>query len=199
MYPLFETICLKNGELQNTFYHKKRINRSLKAIYAKSDFFNIAEIIEIPKDKLEGIYKCRFMYSDSSYIYEFLPYQKMEVNYLQLMIHNNIEYKHKFTQRNELDGLRQNTECDDVLIVKRGLITDTTRANIVFKYKNIWVTPEKPMLRGTQREKLLDEGRIVKMEIKESDLHRFQSFKLINAMNPFETQPELPIENIISK
>lgn len=197
MYPLFETICLKNGELQNAFYHNKRIETALRAVYISSKKYKIDEIIKIPNDMIEGIYKCRFMYSDEKYEYEFSPYQPKDVKFLELITHNNIEYKHKFSERKELDSLRENTKYDDVLIVKRGLITDTTRANIVFNLENLWVTPDKPMLRGTQREKLLDGKIIVKMEIKESDLYRFKSFKLINAMCPFETQPELPITNII--
>jgi 4-amino-4-deoxychorismate lyase len=199
MYPLFETICLKDGKLENAYYHNKRIAITLKAFYMSSKKYIIEDSIKIPNDKMEGIYRCRFLYSDVKFTYEFLPFLPMEVNDVEMVNLNNVEYKHKFTQRKELDGLRQNTECDDVLIVKRGLITDTTRANIVFQYKNLWVTPEKPMLKGTQREKLLDEGRIVRMEITESDLHRFKSFKLINALCPFDTQPELPIKNIISK
>ncbi|MEI6091451.1 MAG: aminotransferase class IV [bacterium] len=197
MYPLFEAICLKNGELLNAFYHNKRILTALKAVYMSSKKYKIDEIIKIPSELNEGTYKCRFMYSDAKYAYEFLPYLPMDVNFIKMETHNNIEYKHKFTERKELDVLREDTKYDDVLIVKRGLITDTTRANIVFNMDNKWVTPDKPMLRGTQREKLLEEGTITKMEIKESDLHRFKSFKVINAMCPFETQPEIPITNII--
>lgn len=36
MYPLFETLCVENGKIQNIDLHQTRYERSLRAYYGKS-------------------------------------------------------------------------------------------------------------------------------------------------------------------
>ncbi len=105
---------------------------------------------------------------------------------------DSIEYNYKYENReclNELLELKQN--CDDILIVKNKKITDTSFSNIVFFDGKKWITPSTPLLKGTKREKLLSDGKIVQNEIKLNDLKYFQKAALINSMLDLE-------DNVIS-
>ena len=95
---------------------------------------------------------------------------------------------------NRLYDLRKN--CDDVLIVKRGFVTDTSYANIVFKRGKYWYTPWSALLKGTIRAFLLERNLIKEEEIRLEDIKTFESFKLINAMLEFDG-PEINISNIV--
>jgi len=56
MYPLFETLCIENGKIQNIDLHQARYERSLREYYGKSavKIFNLfsqfaAALITMPK------------------------------------------------------------------------------------------------------------------------------------------------------
>jgi 4-amino-4-deoxychorismate lyase len=128
---------------------------------------------------------------------EFIPYQYKVINSLRLVEHDRVSYEFKYTDRkvlNRLYDLRKN--CDDVLIVKRGLVTDTSYANIVFKRGKHWYTPWSALLKGTTRSFLLERNLIREEEIRIEDIKTFESFKLINAMLEFDA-PEMSISNIV--
>ena len=65
---------------------------------------------------------------------------------------------------NSLFQIRQ--DKDDILIVKNGLLTDTSIANIALYDGNDWYTPLHPLLKGTKRAELLDKGVLKEKEIK---------------------------------
>lgn len=87
-------------------------------------------------------------------------------------------------------------DCDDILIIKNKRITDTSIANIVFYNGNRWITPSQPLLEGTCRARLLSEGGIEVDEIMMNDIKLFSQFKLINAMNEFDSQESYEIKII---
>ena len=62
-----------------------------------------------------------------------------------------------------------------------------------------WVTPKTALLEGTMRRYLLDQKRIILKDIAIEDLHQYNSFKLINALNSFEEAKEYSISDIIFK
>jgi 4-amino-4-deoxychorismate lyase len=77
-------------------------------------------------------------------------------------------------------------QADEILIIKNGLITDTSIANVAFLDKDDhWITPATPLLKGTTRERLLSENRIVEAEIKLADLPKFTQMAMLNAMVGF--------------
>ena len=80
--------------------------------------------------------------------------------------------------------------------MKNGFITDTTFSNIVFYDGMQWITPDTYLLNGTQRQRLLREGRIVSREVRVGDLSRFITAKPINSMLDFDTTPEISIAAI---
>jgi 4-amino-4-deoxychorismate lyase len=50
----------------------------------------------------------------------------------------------------------------------------------------MWLTPKTPLLNGTTRQRLLDDGKIVEAEIKVHELRRFTKVALLNAMIGFD-------------
>ena len=86
--------------------------------------------------------------------------------------------------------------CDDVLLVQRGHVTDTSYANVALFDGSNWYTPAWPLLRGTRREKLIENGTLKASVIRERDLHNFQTLRLVNAMLPWGAGPELAMDKV---
>lgn len=180
---MLETIKIENGKPCNLFFHNLRLNNSRKELFGSRDFIKLEKIIKIPSQIKTGLYKCRLIYSDTIKKLEFLPYHRKKIKNLKVVVCDGIEYNYKYENReclNEFLELKQN--CDDILIVKNKKITDTSFSNIVFSDGKKWVTPSEPLLKGTKREKLLSDGKIVQDEIKISDLKYFKEAALINSM-----------------
>jgi len=87
-------------------------------------------------------------------------------------------------------------DCDEILIIKQNLITDTSFSNITFFDGTRWITPSSPLLAGTMRSFLIQKQVIVEKEIRVTDLKDFEKARLINAMLPFESGSDIPVENI---
>jgi 4-amino-4-deoxychorismate lyase len=86
--------------------------------------------------------------------------------------------------------------CDDILIVKDGLITDTSIANIAIYDGFKWITPKKPLLRGTQRAKLLKDKLIIEKDIKVKDMKNTVRFAIMNALLGFQEIKDIKFKGI---
>ena len=197
MSLLFETIRLQDGVLQNIDYHNARLNNSRKSLYKSPEEFDLKQIIQIPSTCMQGLYKCRVTYSKEVKSIDFEPYIPHVIKSLRLIEDNTISYDYKYTNRGSLNKLLTKRErFDEIIIVKKGYITDTSYSNIIFFDGIKWVTPSTPLLRGTMRSFLIDNNMISEMEIKVSDLKNFKKARLINAMIPFESGKDIKIEKI---
>ncbi|MEO0570500.1 MAG: aminotransferase class IV, partial [Bacteroidota bacterium] len=85
---------------------------------------------------------------------------------------------------------------DDILIVRKGWLTDSYYANIIFWDGTGWYTPSTYLLNGTKRSQLLQGGIIQEAPIQLKDLKSFKGFQLINAMLDFKPGVFLSIDNI---
>lgn len=198
MSLLIESIKLLDGEFRNLFYHEQRMNRALHQLCGVQEHFDLEEFLMKMEYPAKGLYKCRLVYDENSTEVEFLPYIPKPVNTLKIVEHDRISYEHKYKDRSQIDRLFEKKQSyDDILIVRKGLITDSSYCNIVFRRGRRWYTPWSPLLKGTQRAKLLEHDLIQVEEIRVTDLEEFETFRLINAMLEFEA-PEVGIENIIS-
>jgi 4-amino-4-deoxychorismate lyase len=197
MSLLLESIKLEHGEFHNLFYHEQRMNRSLRLLCGEQEHFDLEKFLEKVEQPTQGLYKCRIVYDDYSREVEFLPYTFKDIKTLRIIEHDRVSYEFKYADRktlNRLFDLRKN--CDDILIVKRGFVTDSSYSNIVFKKDNHWYTPWSALLKGTMRTYLLERNLIREEEIRVEDLETFQYFKLINAMIGFDA-PEIEVSNIV--
>jgi hypothetical protein len=128
--------------------------------------------------------KCRVIY-DGGGIKEisYEAYQMRPVHSLQLVYSDDIDYTYKSTDREALNRLFAcRGERDDILIVRRGLLTDTSIANIALFDGKDWFTPKLPLLRGTCRTALIDSGIIKEKNIRPEELSSYSFVRLFNAM-----------------
>ena len=172
------------------------MNSSMMKLYGVAGSADLSQFLNSMDYPRTGLYKCRITYDDHSKMAEFLPYTFKPITSLKLVENDTILYEHKYADRSLINQLTERKgDCDDILIVKRGLVTDSSYANIVFRRGGKWYTPASYLLKGTMRENLLQSGRIIEKEIGVKDIANFEKFKLINAMLGFEGQ-ECDISNI---
>ncbi len=197
MSPLFETIKLKNGKLYNLSYHNLRFNNARKAYFGVYRKLALEEIITIPAGNQEGIFRCKVTYSPDVEKVEFIPHQPRKVSSLKLVEMENIDYQFKYTNRSQLDKLYSlRGKEDDILIIKNGFITDSYAANALFFDGLKWWTPDTPLLQGTQRERLLHEGKIHELTITPENLQNFKKVGLINALWDMDDMPVIGMGNV---
>ena len=178
-----ETIKSVEGESLNVFYHQKRYEGVLRSLGA-TKFKNLRACLNPPK---HGVFRCRVVYSKDAVEVTYHAYVKRDVKTLKLIYDDEIEYSKKYADRKKLDELfLQKDEADDILIIKNNLVTDTSVANIAFFDENRWITPAQPLLKGTARARLLDQGKIFEQEIRVEDLKNFSKVALLNAMIDFD-------------
>lgn len=200
MSLLLETIKVTNKKLVNVAYHNARLNASRAAIFGVSANWDLFSIIKMPNHLTDATYKCRIEYGQDIELIEFIPYQQRAVKKLYLVEDNEIIYSHKYTERKALNDLKSqidDSQNNDILIVKNGLITDTSYSNIVFFDGKSWITPDSPLLPGTKRRFYLDHHIICEKRIRPSDMNGFSHARLINAMIDLNDGEVIPIENIV--
>jgi 4-amino-4-deoxychorismate lyase len=198
MSLLIETIKLVDGNFCNLFHHEQRMIRSLEMLCGVEEDIILDKFLSELSIPRQGVFKCRIVYDDQTKEVEFIPYKLRKVNTLKIVENDRINYEFKYADRRQIDKLFEDREsCDDILIVKKGEVTDTSSANIVFRRGQEWVTPWSPLLKGTMRQKLIDDNKIIPEKIRLEDITSFQSFKLINAMLEFDA-PEIDVTNIVS-
>lgn len=182
MSLLLETIRIENGTPVNLGYHQRRVDRSRKALFGTTGGLDLLSMV--PHDlSAKGIYKWRIVYGRRVTSIKVEPYVPKKVRSLQMVRNDSIEYPFKYADRSAFEHmLRDRGSCDDILVIRNGLVTDTSYANVAFFDGKNWLTPKAPLLRGTCRERLLETGIIVEAEIREAEVSRFVSVTLINAM-----------------
>jgi 4-amino-4-deoxychorismate lyase len=198
MSRLLESIRLQNGNFHRLSYHQQRMDRSVKELFGEKNSVNLFESLKAYKlpSKI-GLYKCRVMYTKQIESVEFIPYEAKPINSLKVVYDQEIEYEHKYTDRNKIGTLfNQRQYCDDILIIKNGFVTDSSYSNIIFYDGVNWITPNTPLLKGTMRQFLLDTAEIKSGSIQVQDISSFQSFRLINAMLAFDG-PEIDVSKIV--
>jgi len=196
MYRLLETIKIENNNIFNIEYHNLRLNKARKELFGLENSINLLDFIQIPQN-MAGIIKCRVLYSQEIEKVEYESYKKRNIQSLKTVYCDDISYNYKFEDRTQLNELlKQKGNCDEILIIKHRRITDTSFTNIIFFDGKKWFTPASPLLKGTKREKLITESKVIPQEIYLGDLKFFKKAMLINAMLDMENGTEIKIENI---
>ncbi|HCY40558.1 MAG TPA: 4-amino-4-deoxychorismate lyase [Prolixibacteraceae bacterium] len=197
MFPLLESLKLKDGIIQNLEYHQARLNRSVNELFHGSEIIDLKREISIPENCRSGIYKVRVLYGPGIGKIEIAPYNFRAVQSLKVVRHESIDYHLKFTDRQILDELfAQRGNCDDIIIVRSGLVTDSFAANLLFFDGDRWLTPTSPLLKGTKRQLLLDRGIVSEKEIRTDQIRDYQKIGLINAMIDFDEMPVVLVSQV---
>ncbi|VAW30404.1 Aminodeoxychorismate lyase [hydrothermal vent metagenome] len=202
MCRVLETIRYENGRCQNLNYHRQRMNYTRKVLFGLGNEIALEKAVQqAGKEQLilgnDGLFKCRVVYDSKIRDIRFLSYVLPQIRSLQLVKSDSIDYPFKYEDRSPLNRLfTLRGTADDILIVKNGLVTDTSFCNVLFFNGKQWLTPEQPLLRGTRRAALLEKEQIETAVIGVDDLHYFTKVRLINAMIRFEDQLDIPMEKV---
>ena len=195
---LIETIKCLDDQLCNLEFHQRRFSKARNEYFGATDPILLKDILQVPEECNSGLFRCRVLYAETIEKIEFLPHHYRPVKSLKLVEDNEIDYHLKYADRERLNQLfEQRGHCDDILIVKKGCITDSYTANPVFWDGSTWWTPDTPLLPGTQRARLLEEGRIKVCRITPADLPKYFKVGLINAMQDLEGMPVVETDAIV--
>ena len=194
-----ETIKIKGGEAQAMAYHQDRMERTIRHFFpslCNATSMPSLEKLVAPTADMD-FYKARVVYGEQGVKdITYAAYAMREIRSLQVVENDAITYDYKSADRSSLNALvAQKGDCDEIIIVKHGLLTDTSFTNLAIYDGNHWITPKRPLLLGTKRAALLDKGIIQEADITLNDLRNAVKVSLFNAMIEFGER-EVPIGNV---
>ncbi len=197
MHQFVETIRIEGGKAMNLPLHEARMNATRAHFAPHAAPISLQKWLDDAPLSDERI-KARVVYDvDGVCETTFQTYKRREIQWLRMVEDNDISYTFKSTDRHELGHLLALRDgCDEVLIVKNGLITDTSFTNVAFFDGHKWLTPAQPLLNGTMRQWLLQRGELMEAQITPASLASFQRIMLFNAMIGAH-ELELPTTHII--
>jgi 4-amino-4-deoxychorismate lyase len=199
MSLLFETICVRDGKPERLGLHNARLNASRKALHGCTDAVDLEAILSRETFPPGPLVRCRVVYGRDIVSVESTAYHPRSIRTLEIVQGDHLTYDHKFLDRTPLDRLVAGSTADDVLIVRSGLVTDTSFANVVFVRNGEWITPSTPLLRGTRREDMLSRGLIRDSPVGVADIGTYSHVMLINAMRGPDLSQAIPVTAIRSR
>lgn len=194
-----ETIKIKGGEAQAIAYHQDRMERTIRHFFPSlnnaTSMPSLEKLVAPTADM--DFYKARVVYGEQGVKdITYAAYAMREIKSLQVVENDAITYDYKSTDRSSFNALvAQKGGCDEIIIVKHGLLTDTSFTNLAIYDGNHWITPKHPLLLGTKRAALLDKGIIQEADITLNDLQNAVKVSLFNAMIEFGER-EVSIGNV---
>jgi 4-amino-4-deoxychorismate lyase len=183
MQQFFESIKILDGVVYNLHLHIARMNRALRFYYPAHPLYTTWPIV-IPQQYQKGLVECKVIYGPSI---EHIPFEHYTIKPCKTYAFghdDNINYSYKYTDRAELNMHEHlHTNYDEVIIVKHNMLTDATYSNVCLYDGKEWHTPKFPLLRGTMRQQLLNQGKIKEELILANDMGMYTKICFINAMN----------------
>ena len=186
MCRFFESIQLNNGMFKRLELHQERVGKAIKDYYPAAKAFDLAESLDETTFPMAGLFKCRVLYDSVILKIEYIPYVQREINSLKLVeteignTHYKLEDRSLYAAAFALRG-----DCDDIILIKNGLLTDTSFSNIALFDGISWYTPRIPLIYGVNRAELIQQGVLIEKDLKASDLVNFKLVSLFNAVNEF--------------
>lgn len=197
MCRFVESICLREGKFERLEYHQIRMNHAFLKFFPGSEVPRLFEILHEQNFPVQGIYKCRVEYDSVVKLVEFQLYKIREVTSLRLVSVSIPSADYKSLNREAINqAFNKRNGCDDILMVRDGLITDASYSNVAFYDGKRWLTPRLPLIYGTRRASLIDLKMIEEADISVHDITKFLKIRLFNAMIDFG-QIELPLSTIL--
>ena len=186
MCRFIESIKLQDGKFYRIALHQARVDKVFADFYPAVKPINLVELL-IKSDFPEtGIHKCRIVFDSEVQFLEYIPYVRREIKSLKLVETDMETLPYKIEDRTKLDiAFAKREACDDVLMIRNDLLTDTSYSNIALFDGENWITPKSPLLFGVNRAQLVAENKLIQKDIKVSELFNFQRISLFNAMIEF--------------
>jgi 4-amino-4-deoxychorismate lyase len=197
MSQFFESICVKDGVAENLSFHQARVYKTLQAFDASQNNISLKAIVEQLTLSTLGLFKLRISYDlNGNHQVKLTPYQYKLINQFGLVDIKGLRYDYKYENRDWINEALIQSGTDEIMMHDNGFIKDCSYTNIVFYDGSHWVTPESPLLEGTQRAKLIQEGLILPKALHVKDIPSFVKFKCINAMMQWDTAVEYSVKLI---
>jgi 4-amino-4-deoxychorismate lyase len=174
-----------NGSICNIDYHNARLNNTRHHFWQTDKNIDLNDYI-IPQEN-KAIIKVRVVYGEAGIEgISYSQYTMRNIKSLKIVTADNIEYSFKSTDRHALNKLAEKKDlCDEIIISKNGLLTDTSFTNIALFDGKVWYTPKHPLLKGTKRAYLISKNAIEEKDIYENEIFTYKSIRLFNAMIEF--------------
>lgn len=204
MYLFLETMYYDYAGIRNLELHLERVQSSL--IYASggvlsgSAYTTFIQIKEILRSfRIPGnVQKVRMLYDDKGL--------ELEASHLHIQypasfrcveVDDGFDYSYKFSDRKILDeAFDKREDSEEVILIRKGYITDSSKANLAFRKNEVWYTPYFPLLAGTTWKKLVREKKIIPRPIHVDQIKLFDGVRTFNALHLFEAAPEIPIDRV---
>jgi len=186
MCLFIESIKLLDGKFYRLKLHQERVNSAFSDFYPNEEPINLLDNLNQYTFPQQGIYKCRIVYDTDVRSLEFSPYVRRQVQSLKLVETDLESRAYKLEDRSELNAafaLRES--CDDVLLIKNGLLTDASYCNIALYDGKNWFTPRIPLIYGVNRKDLINKQILIEKDIEMGDLNNYTQIALFNAMIEF--------------
>lgn len=183
----FETIKCNDFEIFNLKYHQKRVAKTIGKNLNLQEYIN-----PISNETL----RCKVIYNENEILdVRYFPYKRREIRSFKVVFDDTLNYSKKYLNREKLDELfLKKDSCDEIIIVKNGIVTDTSIANIAIFYDGVWITSKNCLLEGTSRARLLEQKEIFEKDISLDMLKNSSKIALMNAMIGFYEIKEFKIE-----
>lgn len=196
MCRFFESIQLNNGELKRLELHQERVTKTMLDYFPGTKVIDLFDVLYRTSFPAEGLYKCRVVYDTEIRSIEYTPYIKRDIHSLRLVVTDFESVPYKKEDRCVLDAaFALRGDCDEIILVKNGLLTDTSFSNIALYDGSDWCTPRIPLIYGVNRTQLVMDGVLTEKDITPPELMNFKRISLFNAMNEFGSI-ELEISSI---
>ena len=207
-----ETFMLRGGELIAGELHRERMLRTLREQGADTGSTFLQSLLSSsPWREVEAYlagqqllpattYRLTLEYSLTGLsAIRLVPYCKRTIRALRpILLPDGFEYSYKYTDRSFFDRMKAElaSEEEPLFVRPDGTITDTSFTNVLIETESDYLTPTRPLLKGTQREGLLRAGLIAEADdLTLSTLRaKAKSILLINALLPLEEALRLPPE-----
>ena len=189
-----ETVMIEDGEAPLATRHNERLNKTRAEVFASKDRIDILEHITVSSCRRRP--KCRIVDGAEIETVTYSPYTIRPIESLKIATDDRIEYHLKSVDRSPIDELfAMRGHCDDILIIRDGLVTDTSIANVAFFDGGRWHTPQNPLLAGVRRSELIAGGYLDERNIKADEIKKYRKIALFNAMIEFG-EIVLPVDRI---
>lgn len=186
MCRFIESIKLVDGNFIRLPFHQARIATVFKHFFPSEKQFDLATVFANTNYPNKGIFKCRIVFDSQIQLIEFVPYSLRAIKSLKL-VETQIDSMHfKSENREKLNqAFSKRGNCDDIIMLNNGLLSDASYSNIALWDGKNWCTPTQPIIYGTQRAALLESGKIIEKNIRPTDLNNYKRIRLFNAMIEF--------------
>ena len=207
-----ETFMLRGGELIAGELHRERMLRTLREQGADTGSTFLQSLLSTsPWREVEAYltgqqilpattYRLTLEYSLEGFsAIRLVPYCKRTIRALRpLPLPDGFDYSYKYADRSFFEQMKAELADDEEPLFVRpdGTITDTSFTNVLIETESGYLTPTRPLLKGTQREALLRTGLIAEADdLTLSTLRsKAKAILLINALLPLEEALRLPPE-----